>query len=113
MALGGCGRSDEEKARDTVDEFVHAREDADYEKVCELFDAGFRRDQGLLANCAQTLEAQAAGQPPQGSTSVVSVKVTGGKATAELDVSQAGETPSRQTVTLVRRDGDWKIAGTT
>ncbi len=111
--LGGCGVSDEEKVRDTVDEFVHARNEGDYEKVCDLFDDKFRRDQGLIANCAQTLQAQATGQPAQGDAETVSVKVKGGKATAELDASQGGEAPSRLTITLVRRDGEWKIASTT
>jgi hypothetical protein len=112
IALGGCGRTDEEKVRDTVDQYVKALNGKDYEKVCDLFDQAFRRDQGLLSNCAQTLASQDTGQPA-GDSTISSVKVNHGKATVALDVSQAGATPSRRTISLVRRDGDWKISGTT
>lgn len=112
-ALGGCGRSGEEQVRDTVDQFVHARNDADFEKVCDIFDPVFRQDQGLGANCAEILREQSAGQPPPGDTKIVSIKVKGDRATVELDASQGGEAPSRLALTLVRHDGDWKVAGTT
>jgi hypothetical protein len=112
ILLGGCGRTDEEKVRDTVDQYVKALKNKDYEKVCDLFDDSFRRDQGLVADCAQTLASQDTGQPP-GNSTISSVKVNHGKSTVALDVSQGGEAPSRRTISLVRRDGDWKISGTT
>jgi hypothetical protein len=112
IPLAGCGRTDEEKVRDTVDQYVKAQKDKNYEKVCNLFDDSFRRDQGLVANCPQTLASQDTGQPA-GDSTISSVKVNHGKATVALDVSQGGEAPSRRTISLVRRDGDWKISGTT
>jgi hypothetical protein len=110
--VAGCGRTDEEKVRDTVDQYVKALDGKDYQKVCDLFDESFRRDQGLVANCAQTLASQDTGRPG-GDSTIASVKVRQGKATVALDVSQGGEAPSRRTISLVRRDGDWKISGTT
>jgi hypothetical protein len=112
MVLGGCGPTAEEKVRDTVDEYVKALNQKDYEKICGLFDDAFRRDQGLVENCPQTLASQDTGQPT-GDSEIASVKVNHGKATVALDVSQGGEAPSRRTISLVRRDGDWKISGTT
>jgi hypothetical protein len=112
ILFAGCGRTDEEKVRDTVDQYVTALKDKDYGKICDLFDDSFRRDQGLLANCTQTLASQDTGRPP-GDSTISSVKVNHGKATVALDVSQGGQAPSRRTISLVRRDGNWKISGTT
>jgi hypothetical protein len=98
--------------RDTVDQYVKALKDNDFDKVCDLFDDSFKRDQGLAKNCPATLASQGSGQPA-GDSTIASVKVNRGKATVGLDVSQGGEAPSRRTISLVRRDGEWKISGTT
>jgi hypothetical protein len=112
-ALAGCGRTDEQKVKDTVNSYIKARASNDYTKICDLFDDSFRRDQGLLVNCAEKLAAQDAGQPPEGSTSIVSIKVKGDTAGVSLNSSQGGQSPSRLTLSLVQRDGHWKVSGTT
>jgi hypothetical protein len=110
--VAGCGPSAEEKVRDAVDEYVTALDDGDYEKACDLFDPAFRREQGLLANCEQTIASQQTSQP-SGESEIISIQVRHGKATVALDVRQGGESPSRRTLSLVRRDGEWKVNGTT
>lgn len=108
----GCGPTAEEKVRDTVDAYVDAVKDEDYGEVCDLFDAAFRAEQGLGKNCPKTLASQDSGLP-KGDSEIVSVQVRQGKATVDLDVTQSGEAPSRRTISLVRRDGEWKVNGTT
>jgi hypothetical protein len=115
-ALSGpaaCGRSDEQQVRKTVEQYIKARNEGDFARVCDLFDQGYRAEQGLAAGCEQSLASQAAGQPPPGQTKIVSVRVHGDKANAELDASHGSEGPSRVSLVLVRHDGGWRIASST
>jgi hypothetical protein len=107
--LGGCGRTDEGKVRNTVDDYVHAREQGNTAAVCNLYTSEFRRQQGLDPDCPAKLKTQFAAQPKPTATTIVAVKVHDGQSRVDLNVDQGGG-PSRVTLGLIDKDGHWRIA---
>jgi hypothetical protein len=107
--LGGCGRTDEGKVRNTVDDYVHARETGNTAAVCDLYTSEFRRQQGLDPDCPTKLKQQFAAEPKPSGTTIVAVKVHDGQSRVDLDVDQGGG-PSRVTLGLIDKDGHWHIA---
>jgi hypothetical protein len=109
VILSGCGRTDEGKVRNTVDDYVHARQKGDTAAVCEIYTSEFRRQQGLEPDCPTKLKKQFAAEPNPGETTIVAVKTHEGQARVDLDVHQGGG-PSRVTLGLIDKDGVWHIA---
>jgi hypothetical protein len=107
--LGGCGRTDEGKVRNTVDDYVQARKAGNTAAVCNLYTSEFRRQQGLDPDCPAKLKAQFAAEPKPTGTTIVAVKVHGGESRVDLNVDQGGG-PSRVTLGLIDKDGHWRIA---
>jgi hypothetical protein len=107
--LGGCGRTDEGKVRNIVDDYVHAREQGNAGAVCNLYTSEFRRQQGLDPDCPAKLKTQFAAQPKPKATTIVAVKVHDGQSRVDLNVDQGGG-PSRVTLGLIDKDGHWRIA---
>lgn len=106
-----CGRSDEEQARDAVQEYVEAGDGGDYERACELLSEAFKREQRLLANCERALRARDRDQG-EVNTEIATVRVRGNTATVDLNLTREGQSASRL-VLLLRRpdeDADWRIA---
>jgi len=111
VALTGCGESDQEKAREVVQDYVDARNDSDYQRACDLYSDDFKEELGASANCAAFLEEQSSGADVGGEFSLVEVRVNEDRAIGEIDVTQEGQGPSRIGV-ILSRDGDsWKISG--
>jgi ketosteroid isomerase-like protein len=112
--LAGCGDSgptDEEQVRATLADFQRATEARDYEALCERILApeliGSVEQIGL--QCEMALEkAFEDVEDPQ--LTVGAVEVHDGRATAEVRSSAAGESPSQDTVELVRVGDGWRIA---
>jgi hypothetical protein len=113
-ALTGCGDSgppDEAQVRTTLGEFQRATAERDYSALC---------DRILAPKLVETLER--IGLPCEDALekgfedvreprlSVGTVTVDGDTARAQVRSSAAGQSPSDDTVELVRVDDDWRIA---
>jgi hypothetical protein len=110
VAAAGCGETDQEQAREVVQDYVDARNDGDFELVCDLYSDSFKQQLAIGENCPAFVEEQTAGAG--GELSVVDVRVRDDRATADLDVSEGSEGPSRVAIVLERQDDDeWKITG--
>jgi hypothetical protein len=110
----GCGESDQEQAREVVQDYVDARADDDFETVCDLYSDEFKEELGAAENCTAFLEEQTGGaDPPEApdELQVVSVRVNDDRGTAEIDVVREGQGPSRIGLLLARDGDDWKISG--
>jgi hypothetical protein len=109
VIASGCGRTDEGKVRNTVDDYVQARKQGDTEAVCGIYTSEFRRQQGLEPDCPTKLKKQFAAEPKPTATTIVAVKTHDGQARVDLDVEQGGG-PSRVTLGLIDKEGTWHIA---
>jgi hypothetical protein len=105
----GCGRTDEGKVRNAVNDYVKAREKGNTAAVCEIYTSEFRRQQGLDPDCPAKLKTQFAAQPKPAGTTIVTVKIHDGQSRVDLNVDQGGG-PSRVTLGLIDKDGHWRIA---
>jgi hypothetical protein len=110
-ALAGCGESDQEKAREVVQDYVDARNEGDYQQVCDLYSESFKEELGVTENCPAFLEEQTSGADEGGEFSLVEVRVNEDRGVGEIDVSREGQSPSRVGVTLSRDGDSWKISG--
>jgi hypothetical protein len=106
----GCGQSDEQQARDVVQDYVDARADGDYERVCELYSDSFKQQLVGGGDCAAFVEEQSSGAPT-GELEIVDVRVRDDRGTADLDVAGESGQPIRVGLQLERQDGDWRITG--
>jgi hypothetical protein len=110
VAAAGCGETDQEQAREVVQDYVDARNDGDFELVCDLYSDSFKQQLAIGENCPAFVEEQTSGAG--GELSVADVHVNDDRATADLDVSEGSEGPSRVALVLEREDGgEWKITG--
>jgi ketosteroid isomerase-like protein len=93
-----------------VQDYVDARNDGDFELVCDLYSDSFKQQLAIGENCPAFVEEQTSGAG--GELSVADVHVNDDRATADLDVSEGSEVPSRVALLLEREDdGEWKITG--
>jgi ketosteroid isomerase-like protein len=109
-ALAGCGESEQEQAREVVQDYAEARNAGDFEAVCELFSERFVEQLGT-DDCPAFIEEQTAGADGEQTLEVVDVRVSDEVATAELDVVSDATGPSRVVVRLEEEDGEWRIVG--
>ena len=107
VAAAGCGETDQEQAREVVQDYVDARNDGDFELVCDLYSDSYKEELAIGENCPAFVEEQTSGA--SGELSVVDVQVNDERATADLNVSQGSEGPSRVALVLEREDDSWRI----
>jgi len=112
-ALTGCGDSgpsDEERVRATLAEFRRATEARDYQALCDHVFAPKLvqtvKQIGLPCEVALQKGFEDVDDPR---LTVGAIEVNDGKASAEVRTSAAGESPSQDTVELVRVGDDWRI----
>lgn len=112
VALVGCGESDQEQAREVVQEFVDARADSDAEAECDLYAESYKQELAVGENCAGFVEEASSGAAP-GELEVIEVRVNGDKGSADIDIlREGGEGPARISLLLTREsDDEWRIAG--
>jgi hypothetical protein len=108
VAVAGCGESDQEQAREVVQDYVDASNEGDFERVCDLYSESFKQELAV-EDCPGFVEEQTSGAG--GELSVVEVRVNGDRATADIDVTRGQEGPSRVGLTLEREDDEWRITG--
>ena len=113
-ALAGCGDSgpsDEQQIRATLSSFERATAAHDYAALCDRILAPELIDtlEQIGLPCETALEKGFEGvSDPRLSVGVVTV--TGDTATAQVRSSAAGQSPSEDTVDLVRAGDGWRIA---
>ena len=114
LALAGCGQSDEDKVKETVNSYITALADGDGDKACGLVSkaAGDQiKTQSKAKDCAAAIESftkssdGAAVKKAFKSAKVEKVEVKGEKATATIRVE-------KQTAPLpLEKSGDeWKLS---
>jgi hypothetical protein len=114
IALAGCGpfggKSEQDKAGDTVTQLIEARNQGDFVKVCSLIASQqLAKFKQAGTTCEQALPKLAR----KGTTTAVNidqVRVSGDRATVDATVSQNGGAGNAQTILLVKEGGDWKVS---
>jgi hypothetical protein len=113
-ALAGCGDegpSDEEQIRSTLTQFERATAAGDYEALCKRVLASTLvetvKQIGLPCEVALEKGFEDVDEPR---LSVGTITVKDGTASAQVRSSASGQTPSEDTVKLVKDGAAWKIA---
>ena len=114
IALAGCGpfggKSDQEKAGDTVTQLIEARNQGDFVKVCSLIASQqLAKFKQAGTSCERALPKLAR----KGTTTAINidqVRVSGDRATVDATVSQNGGAGNAQTILLVKEGSDWKVS---
>ncbi len=114
LALAGCGpfggKSDEDKARDTVTQLVDARNKGDFAKVCGLISSQqLAKFKQVGTSCEQALP-KLARKGATLSIQVQQVRISGDRATVDASVSRNGGGGNAETILLVKEGGDWKVS---
>jgi hypothetical protein len=113
LLLAGCGGgpSDEEKVRQTLDDFGKATQRKDYQALCDRILAPKLIDKlkqvGLP--CEVALQ-QSLGNVQDPRIVVGKITITDHLAKAQVRTSASGQKPSQDTVELVPVDGSWRIS---
>lgn len=107
--LLGCGESDQEQAREVVQDYADARNAKDYEAVCEQFSEKLKQELAT-GDCPAFVREQSGGAESDQEVTVVDVRVRDDVATADLDVTSEAQGPVRVSLRLERQDGEWRIA---
>lgn len=110
-AIAGCGESDQEQAREVVQDYVDAQNAEDHEQVCELYSDELKRQLGIAENCPGFVEEASSGADGKERFEIVDVRVRDDRASADLNVRREQEGPARVGLLLERQDGDWEITG--
>lgn len=112
-ALAGCGSgtSDAEAVRETVGAFAQATADKDYERLCDelLAPSLIESLDEIGLPCRVALEGSL-GDVEEPRLVIGAITVDGDSARAEVRTSAAGQSPSRDTLELVRTEEGWRIA---
>jgi hypothetical protein len=107
----GCGESDQSAASEAAQAYVDARNDHDYEMVCELYSEQLTRKlTGGLVTCQAFVKEQTTGSA-SGPLKVVSVNATDDHATAQLQTTGESGQPKQLKITLEKQNGSWVISG--
>ena len=112
-SLAACGDepSDAERARAVVERFGDASAKKDYQRICDELIARALIAQveriGLPCEIAFKRGLEDVRKPV---LKVRSVRVTKDRARVAVHSTAAGQKPSNDTMTLVREDGEWRIA---
>jgi hypothetical protein len=111
VALGACGRSEDQQVRAVVERFADASAKKDYQRICdELIATALSKKVetiGLPCEIAFKRGLDAVQDPR---IKIRSVKITGSKASVAVHSTARNQPSSDDTLALVREGGDWKIA---
>jgi len=114
IALAGCGpfggKSEQDKAGDTVTQLIEARNQGDFVKVCSLIAS---QQLAKFKQAGTTCERALPKLAQKGTTTSINidqVRVSGDRATVDATVSQNGGAGNAQTILLVKEGADWKVS---
>jgi len=113
VLLAGCGGgpSDTEQVHATVEAFGQATAAKDYQRLCDTLLAPklIEQVEAIGLPCEVALK-QGLGDVKAPSLTIGAIKIDGDDATAQVNSTAQGQTPSKDTLKLQRVDGKWKIA---
>jgi hypothetical protein len=109
VAVAGCGASDEEQVRQTIERFYRASAEGDGREACDQLSPGALAGTGL-EDCQAAIDQLGELGGPEtrrrlAEVAVRQVRVEGERASALVQV--AGQTPV--TLALRKVDGEWKL----
>jgi Putative lumazine-binding len=107
----GCGADDEGDVRATLDAFAEATAKKDYQRMCDELLAPELIEQIRRVNlpCEVALRTGLEDvEDPR--LRVGTVKIDGDTASADVRSTASNQEPSRDTIRLVKVDGEWRIA---
>jgi len=115
LALGaaGCGGSEEDDAKSTVEDYLEAVTKGDGDKACSLVTAQTKKNiEKGGRKCGETISALNEGPGRQvlqqfKDAKVENVKINGDRGTADIKVKQL-----TQKTNLRKEDGEWKLDST-
>jgi hypothetical protein len=107
----GCGKSDDDKVRDTLARFEQATAKQDFKALCDdvLSKQLVQRLQAVGLPCQLALQ-RGLGNVLQPSITVEQVKVRNDTALARITSTAVGQRPSHDTIRLVKQGDEWRIA---
>jgi len=111
LVATGCGRSEEDKVRDTLKRFGEATAQKDYAVLCDdlLARQLVDRLRAIGLPCPQAL-SRALGGVVAPRLTVGRIRVQGDAAVARTTSTARGQRPSQDLIRLVRQDGEWRVA---
>jgi len=113
VLLAGCGGgpSDTEQVHATVEAFGQATAAKDYQRLCDTLLAPklIERVESIGLPCEVALK-QGLGDVKAPTLTIGAIKIDGDDATAQVNSTAQGQTPSKDTLKLQRVNGKWKIA---
>ena len=113
VLLAGCGGgpSDTEQVHATVEAFGRATAAKDYQRLCDnlLAPKLIEQVESIGLPCEVALK-QGLGDVKAPSLTIGAIKIEGDDATAQVNSTAQGQTPSKDTLKLQRVNGKWKIA---
>ncbi len=112
LALAGCGgQTDEQQVRDVVSDFATATAEKDYQRLCdEIFARELLRGISEIGLPCEVAMRNALEDVDSPRLTVGRVSVDGTRASAEVRTSAEGQTPSRDTVRLVKVEDRWRVS---
>jgi hypothetical protein len=107
----GAGPSDEEKVRQTLDDFGKATTNKDYQALCDRILAPklIEKLKQVGLPCEVALQ-QSLGDVEDPRITIGKITVSDDLAKAEVRTSASGQKPSQDTVELVPVDDSWRIS---
>jgi ketosteroid isomerase-like protein len=108
----GCGKSDDDKVRDTLARFEQATEKRDYKALCDdvFSEQVVQRLRAVGLPCETALQRSTVASTLQPSITVEQVKVRGDTALAQITSTAVGQQPSHDTIRLVKQGDDWRVS---
>ena len=113
VLLAGCGGgpSDTEQVHATVEAFGQATAAKDYQRLCDTLLAPklIEKVESIGLPCEVALK-QGLGDVKAPTLTIGAIKIDGDDATAQVNSTAQGQTPSKDTLKLQRVNAKWKIA---
>jgi len=111
VLIGTCGSDEKQNVRDTLDRFGQATSEKDYQTLCDdLFATSLVEKLRTADQPCEVALRIGLSEVQSPTIEVLSVEVDGDKATALVRAEAVGQQPARETILLVREDGDWRIS---
>lgn len=111
LLIGTCGTDQEKKVRDTLSSFADASREKDYQALCDDLLSKTLVEQLRTADQPCEVVLRIGLSEVQNPTiEVLSVKVDGDKATAQVDTVASGQPAFKTRILLVKEDGEWRIS---
>jgi ketosteroid isomerase-like protein len=108
--VAACGESDQEQAREVVQQYIDASNADDFDQVCDLYSDEFKQQLVAGANCPAFVQEQSSAVEQE--FELVQISVNGDRGTAEINAVQKEEGGPRRIRLQLQRTGDeWQVSG--